>query len=61
MDALEVEQARVRVHASVPADRLARYRAGTADRVDPDDVRAMAEAHTLWQVAASTRSPRPPW
>ncbi|MET7330828.1 alpha/beta hydrolase [Nonomuraea sp. NPDC005650] len=50
-----LEQARDRVHTSVPADRLARYRAGTADHVDPADVRAMAEAHTLWQTAGPDR------
>ncbi|TDB92839.1 alpha/beta fold hydrolase [Nonomuraea longispora] len=50
-----LDQARERVHSSVPADRLARYRAGTADRVDPADVRAMAKAHTLWQVAGPGR------
>ncbi|MEV0387351.1 alpha/beta fold hydrolase [Nonomuraea sp. NPDC050643] len=48
-------QAAERVHTSVPADRLARYRAGTAADVDPADVRAMAEAHTLWQVAGPGR------
>ncbi|MGW0804017.1 alpha/beta fold hydrolase [Nonomuraea sp. NPDC002799] len=36
-----LEQARKRVHTSVPAGRLARYH---ADEVDPADVRAMAEA-----------------
>ncbi|MFC4011228.1 alpha/beta fold hydrolase [Nonomuraea purpurea] len=51
-----LDQAGERVHASVPADRLARYRAGTAGHVDPADVRAMAEAHTLWQVAGPDRS-----
>ncbi|WP_206062272.1 alpha/beta fold hydrolase [Nonomuraea basaltis] len=50
-----LEQARERVHSSVPADRLARYGAGTADRVDPAHVHAMAEAHTLWQVAGPGR------
>jgi pimeloyl-ACP methyl ester carboxylesterase len=50
-----MEQAAERVHTSVPADRLARYRAGTAEHVDPADVRAMAEAHTLWQVAGPDR------
>ncbi|MGV9379539.1 alpha/beta fold hydrolase [Nonomuraea sp. NPDC003707] len=50
-----LDQARERVHGSVPADRLARYRAGTADHVDPADVRAMAEAHTLWQTAGPDR------
>ncbi|MGN9844574.1 alpha/beta fold hydrolase [Nonomuraea sp. H19] len=50
-----LEQARERVHGSVPADRLARYSAGAAGRVDPADVRAMAEAHTLWQVAGPER------
>ncbi|MEV6039473.1 alpha/beta hydrolase [Nonomuraea sp. NPDC052116] len=50
-----LDQARERVHSSVPADRLARYRAGTADHVDPADVRAMAEAHTLWQTAGPDR------
>ncbi|MEU0569381.1 alpha/beta hydrolase [Nonomuraea sp. NPDC005983] len=50
-----LDQARERVHSSVPADRLARYRAGTADHVAPEDVRAMAEAHTLWQVAGPDR------
>ena len=50
-----LEQARERVHTSVLADRLARYRAGTADHVDPADVRAFAEAHTLWQVAGPDR------
>ncbi|NUP83296.1 MAG: alpha/beta fold hydrolase [Nonomuraea sp.] len=49
-----LEQARERVHSSVPADRLARYREGGAE-VDPRDVRAMAEAHTLWQVAGPDR------
>ncbi|MEW1845118.1 alpha/beta hydrolase [Nonomuraea angiospora] len=50
-----LDQARERVHGSVPADRLARYRDGTADHVDPADVRAMAEAHTLWQTAGPDR------
>ncbi|WP_211370543.1 alpha/beta fold hydrolase [Nonomuraea turkmeniaca] len=50
-----LEQARERVHSSVPADRLARYRAGAAEPVNPADVRAMAEAHTLWQVAGPDR------
>lgn len=50
-----LDQARDRIHTSVPADRLARYRAGTADHVDPQDVRAFAEAHTLWQVAGPDR------
>ncbi|WP_433428957.1 alpha/beta fold hydrolase [Nonomuraea sp. CA-141351] len=50
-----LDQARERVHTSVPADRLARYRAGTAGHVDPADVRAMAEAHTLWQTAGPDR------
>ncbi|HEX4812955.1 MAG TPA: hypothetical protein VFV66_09405 [Nonomuraea sp.] len=31
------------------------YEAGGADRVDPADVRAMAEAHTSWQVAGPDR------
>ncbi|MFB4263030.1 alpha/beta fold hydrolase [Nonomuraea sp. GTA35] len=60
-----LEQAAERVHSSVPPDRLARYRAGTAERVVPADVRAMAEAHTLWQVAGPDRSrdvlPEPVW
>ncbi|MGW4799645.1 alpha/beta fold hydrolase [Nonomuraea sp. NPDC004297] len=60
-----LEQAAERVHSSVPPDRLARYRAGTADRVDPADVRAMAEAHTAWQVAGPDRTrdalPAPVW
>ncbi|PZG17374.1 alpha/beta fold hydrolase [Nonomuraea aridisoli] len=47
-------QARERVHSSVPAERLARYREGAA-HVDPADARAMAEAHTLWQVAGPER------
>ncbi|MCK2216138.1 alpha/beta hydrolase [Actinomadura sp. ATCC 31491] len=50
-----LEQARERVHSSVPADRLKSYRHGTAAHVDPADVRAMAEAHTLWQVAGPDR------
>ncbi|MEV4019264.1 alpha/beta hydrolase [Nonomuraea angiospora] len=50
-----LDQARERVHSSVPADRLARYRGGTAGHVDPADVRAMAEAHTLWQTAGPDR------
>ncbi|MEO3885370.1 alpha/beta fold hydrolase [Nonomuraea sp. B5E05] len=50
-----LDQARDRVHASVPPDRLTRYRAGAAGHVDPADVRAMAEAHTLWQVAGPDR------
>jgi pimeloyl-ACP methyl ester carboxylesterase len=48
-------QARERVHTSVPAERLARYRTGTADHVDPADLRAYAEAHTLWQTAGPGR------
>ncbi|MFG3437452.1 alpha/beta fold hydrolase [Nonomuraea sp. NPDC047897] len=48
-------QARERVHSSVPADRLARYRGGAADSVDPADALAMARAHTLWQVAGPDR------
>ncbi|WP_043627275.1 alpha/beta fold hydrolase [Nonomuraea candida] len=51
-----LEQAAARVHSSVPPDRLARYRAGEADHVDPADVRAMAEAHTAWQVAGPDRA-----
>ncbi|WP_327581183.1 alpha/beta fold hydrolase [Nonomuraea sp. NBC_00507] len=50
-----LEQARERVHSSVPNDVLARYRAGAAEWVDPAHVRAMAEAHTLWQVAGPER------
>lgn len=60
-----LEQAAERVHSSVPPDRLAHYRAGTAGEMDPADVRAMAEAHTLWQVAGPDRSrdalPEPVW
>ncbi|WP_433356725.1 alpha/beta fold hydrolase [Microtetraspora malaysiensis] len=48
-------QARERVRSSVPAERLARYLQGNAEHVDPEDVRAMAEAHTLWQVAGPDR------
>ncbi|TDD33124.1 alpha/beta fold hydrolase [Nonomuraea terrae] len=50
-----LEQARERVHSSVPAERLARYREGSAGHVDPADAQAMAEAHTLWQVAGPGR------
>ncbi|SDI33896.1 alpha/beta fold hydrolase [Nonomuraea jiangxiensis] len=51
-----LDQARERVHSSVPADRLARYREGDAGHVDPADVLAMAEAHTSWQVAGPDRT-----
>ncbi|MBF8194407.1 alpha/beta hydrolase [Nonomuraea sp. K274] len=50
-----LRQARERVHVSVPPDRLARYRRGDAGDVEPADVRAMAAAHTLWQVAGPDR------
>ncbi|MEV0627635.1 alpha/beta fold hydrolase [Nonomuraea wenchangensis] len=48
-------QARERVHGTVPADRLARYRDGTAERVLAEDVEAFARAHVLWQVAGPDR------
>ncbi|MFI6596817.1 alpha/beta fold hydrolase [Nonomuraea sp. NPDC050536] len=47
-------QARERVHASIPADRLRAYRAGVTT-VDPADLEAFATAHTLWQVAGPDR------
>lgn len=50
-----IAQARERVHRTVPADRLARYRSGTADRVLAEDLDAFARAHTLWQVAGPDR------
>ncbi|MFB9889677.1 alpha/beta fold hydrolase [Planobispora takensis] len=55
-----LEQARERVHGSVPADRLSAYRDGSAAAgarvaVDPADVEAMARAHVLWQVAGPDR------
>ncbi|MER5625060.1 alpha/beta fold hydrolase [Streptosporangium sp. NPDC002544] len=50
-----LEQARVRVHSAVPADRLRRYRAGEAETVDAADVAAMAEAQVRWQVAGPDR------
>ncbi|WP_211212487.1 alpha/beta fold hydrolase [Nonomuraea coxensis] len=48
-------QARERVHSTVPADRLALYRSGTAERVLAEDVGAFARAHVLWQVAGPDR------
>ncbi|GGO63366.1 alpha/beta hydrolase [Nonomuraea cavernae] len=48
-------QAGERVRGAVPADRLARYRDGSAGRVDPADTLAIARAHTLWQVAGPDR------
>ncbi|KAB8189673.1 alpha/beta fold hydrolase [Nonomuraea phyllanthi] len=48
-------QARERVHSTVPAERLARYRSGTAGRVLPEDLDAFARAHALWQVAGPDR------
>ncbi|MEV0195235.1 alpha/beta fold hydrolase [Nonomuraea sp. NPDC050691] len=50
-----LEQARERVHGSVPAERLARYRRGGVAEVDRRDVLAYARAHTLWQVAGPER------
>lgn len=50
-----IAQARERVHSTVPADRLARYRSGTAGRVLPGDLDAFARAHVLWQVAGPDR------
>ncbi|MEV0232881.1 alpha/beta hydrolase [Nonomuraea sp. NPDC050786] len=50
-----LDQVRDRVHTSVPADRLARYHDRTAGHVDPADVRAIAEAYTLWQTAGPDR------
>lgn len=47
-------QARERVHASVPAERLQAYRAKSATP-DPADVEAFARAHALWQVAGPDR------
>ncbi|MDP4510945.1 alpha/beta fold hydrolase [Nonomuraea turcica] len=50
-----IAQAREWVHSTVPADRLARYRSGTAGRVLPGDLDAFARAHVLWQVAGPDR------
>ncbi|NRQ34073.1 alpha/beta fold hydrolase [Nonomuraea sp. NN258] len=50
-----IAQARERVHSTVEADRLAAYRSGTAERIDPADLDAFATAHTLWQVAGPDR------
>ncbi|WP_242453945.1 alpha/beta fold hydrolase [Bailinhaonella thermotolerans] len=50
-----IAQARERVHSTVPADRLARYRSGTAEEVLPGDLDAFARAHVLWQVAGPDR------
>ncbi|MEU7858379.1 alpha/beta hydrolase [Nonomuraea sp. NPDC049141] len=49
-----IAQARERVHSTVPADRLARYRSGTAEVVSAD-LDAFARAHALWQVAGPDR------
>ncbi|MFB9882018.1 alpha/beta fold hydrolase [Planobispora siamensis] len=49
-----LEQARERVHSSVPADRLSAYRDRGA-AVDPADVDAIARAQVLWQVAGPDR------
>ncbi len=48
---------RDRVHSAVPAERLTRYRAGTADRIDPADVEAMALAQARFLVAGPDRDP----
>lgn len=48
---------RERVHSAVPADRLARYRAGTAREVSPRDVAAMARAQARFLVAGPDREP----
>ncbi|WP_240506451.1 alpha/beta fold hydrolase [Thermoactinospora rubra] len=50
-----IAQARERVHASIPAERLAAYRTGGAAVVDPADVEAFARAHARWQVAGPGR------
>ncbi|MFG1964409.1 alpha/beta fold hydrolase [Nonomuraea sp. NPDC049028] len=50
-----IAQARERVHSTVPADRLARYRSGTAEKVLAGDLDAFARAHALWQVAGPDR------
>jgi pimeloyl-ACP methyl ester carboxylesterase len=45
------------VHGAVPAERLRRYHEGTAERVDPADVEAMAQAQASLMVAGPERSP----
>lgn len=50
-------ETRERVHSAVPADRLARYRAGTAEHIEPADVMAMALAQARFLVAGPSRDP----
>lgn len=56
-----LDQARERVHGSVPADRLARYRDGTADHVDPPTYarwrRPTPSGRPPGPTGAATRSP----
>ena len=45
------------VRSSVPADRLARYRAGRNEDIDPGDLDAMAVAQARFMVAGPNRDP----
>ncbi|CAM3145948.1 alpha/beta hydrolase [Saccharomonospora xinjiangensis] len=46
---------REHVHSAVPAERLARYREGNAEHIDPGDVAAMALAQARFLVAGPGR------
>ncbi|WP_209438915.1 alpha/beta fold hydrolase [Streptomyces durhamensis] len=50
-----VDRARRRLHAVVPAERLRRYEAGTAERIEPADLDAVAEADAEFLVAGEGR------
>jgi pimeloyl-ACP methyl ester carboxylesterase len=50
-----LQQVRERVHSAVPAERLRHYQEGKAERVDPADVKAMAEAQVRFMVAGPDR------
>jgi pimeloyl-ACP methyl ester carboxylesterase len=51
-----LEYVKAHVRSSVPTERLARYRGGPNEQVDPEDVDAMARAQAEFMVAGPNRS-----
>lgn len=52
-----IREVKEQVHRSVPVDRLGAYQSHTSDRINPEDVAAMAEAQARYMVAGPSRDP----
>ena len=52
-----IREVKEQVHSSVPVDRLEAYQSYRSDRVNPEDVAAMAEAQARYMVAGPSRDP----